>query len=360
MLRVQELERDGGDVGLRIQVGVGTESPSLDARPLADGDRDSGKEGERIGGPVFGDTFDGPVAGRLQFPGHLVASPGRRPVRHLQGGDREIPFDLRGEGERNDPGRQHGNAEDEQCDGSGGRESRPIGSEPHPAMQGTLHEAVQQQIHATLNPGHEYACARPGCPLRSVKVVGEVVGQHQQRFDKRDHQHRDDNRRQCLPDLYDTSGDEEQRGERGDGGQHREDQRHLDAARTADRRDDARRSLHSFQVDVFGDDDRVVHYDADGQNEREQRDRVDRQVERHHDGQGTDARNPETDGHPEGEPEFQKQSQGDQHQQEPEKTVLDEDGGALLEGIGFIVPDGYAHAFRKGGGHIHHLLAVGP
>ena len=131
-----------------------------------------------------------------------------------------------------------------------------------------------------------------------MQVVGQVVGQHQQRLDQRDRQHGDDDGRQRLPGLPDASRNEEQGGERGDRGQHREDQRHLDAPGTADRRDDARRALHSFQVDVLGDDDRVVHHDPYGEDEREQRDRVDGQVERHHHGQGADARDPEADGHP--------------------------------------------------------------
>ena len=107
VLRVQELERDGGDVGFGVQVGIGTQSPSLDPRPLPDGNRDSRKDGKRIGGAVFGDAFDGPAAGRFQFPGHFVGALGRRPVGHLEGGGREIPFDLGRERERNDAGREH-------------------------------------------------------------------------------------------------------------------------------------------------------------------------------------------------------------------------------------------------------------
>ena len=130
--------------------------------------------------------------------------------------------------------------------------------------------------------------------------------------------------------------------------------------------------LHSFKMDVLGDDNRIVHHDPDGEDKREEGDGVDCQVEGKHDGQGADTRNPEADGHPEGEPEFEEQTQGDQHQQEPEKTVLDEDGSAFLEGVGFVVPDGDLHAVREregdfvgdviahGARHIHHLLAVGP
>ena len=239
-------------------------------------------------------------------------------------------------------------------------------------MQGTLHESVQQLIDATLNPGNEYARTRPGRPVRAVEVVGEVVGKHQQRFDDRNHQHRDDDGRQRLPRLSYTSGNEEEGGECGDRGQHREDQGHLDSPRPTDRRDHARRALHSFEVDVLGDDNRIVHHDPDGEDEREEGDRVDRHVECEHHGKGADPRNPEADGHPEREPQFQEQPQGDQHQQQPEKAVLNENGGALLEGIGFVVPDGDAHAVRERGSdlvgdvrpngarHTHHLLTVGP
>ena len=47
------------------------------------------------------------------------------------------------------------------------------------------------------------------------------------------------------------AGYEEQWNERHNRRQHREDQRHLDAARAPDRRNDSRRAAHSFQVDVL-------------------------------------------------------------------------------------------------------------
>ena len=162
VLRVQELERDGGDIGFRVQVGIGTESAALDPRPFTDGDRDSRKEGKRIGGPIFGDAFDGAVAGRLQLPRHLVGALGGGPVRHLERGGREIALHLGGQGERDDAGRQHGRAQDEQGDRSRERQSGPVGGEGDPVMQRALHEPPQQQVDPGLNPGHALLQARPG------------------------------------------------------------------------------------------------------------------------------------------------------------------------------------------------------
>jgi len=132
--------------------------------------------------------------------------------------------------------------------------------------------------------------------------------------------------------------------ERNDRGEHREDQRHLDPPRTADGGDDPRRASHSFQMNMFGDDDRIVHDDSDGEHEREERDSVDRDVEHHHGGERADPRNAKADGYPEGQPDLQEKAQRDQHQQQPQSAVLEEEGGTLRERRGVVVPDGHAHA----------------
>ena len=124
-------------------------------------------------------------------------------------------------------------------------------------------------------------------------------------------------------------------------------------------------------LNVLGHHDGVVDDNPDGEDEGEEADRIDRHVECHHDGEGAYTRNDETHGNPQGKPDLEKQAECDQHQQQPQDPVLQKEIGALLVGLGFIVPHGDAHAVRQSRdhlvrqvlanrpGHIHHLLATG-
>ena len=370
LLGAQQLEFDGGDVGFGIQGGRWIETTTFDPRSLAYGHGYPGQKRRRIRGLVHGEALNDPLTGRLQFLRDFVGSLSGRPVRHLEDGRCEVALAEPDEAGRNDPSHWHGNAEDKQRDRTRDRHPRPIRRELQPAVQGSLHKPLQQHVDATLNSGEESVEAVGGLPIRAVQVLGQMVGQHQQRFDQGDHQHGDDDDRYRSEHLTDASWNEDQGHERRDRGQHGKDQRHLDPPRAANRRGPARRAPHPLQMDVLGDDDGVVHDDSDGENEREQRYGVDADVERHHDGQGADARNREADGYPEGEPYLEKQGQRDQHQQQPQDPILEEDIGALRIGLGFVVPNGDAHAVREPGnrlllnvrpngpGDAHHLLVV--
>ena len=204
-----------------------------------------------------------------------------------------------------------------------------------------------------------------------MQMMGQMVGQHQQRFDQRKEQRGDGDDRQRLPHLSEPRGYEEQGKERHDCRQHREDQWHPDASRPPDRSDDPRRAALSFLVDVLGHDDRIVHDDADGEYESEKRHLMERDVEQHHGGQGADRGHAEADGDPESQPKLEKQTQRDQDQQQPQGSVLEKKEGAFREDRRVVVPDADAHASRERGNdlvrdvvpngarHVHHPLTVG-
>ena len=72
------------------------------------------------------------------------------------------------------------------------------------------------------------------------------------------------------------------------------------------------------------------------------------------------------------QPNLEKQAECDQHQQQTQDSVLQKNVGPFLVGLGFVVPQGDAHAVRQSRdhlvrkvladrrGHIHHMLATGP
>ena len=53
LLRAKEFELDGGDIGFRVQRGLGIESPTLDSRPLPDRYRHPGQQRRRIRIPAL-------------------------------------------------------------------------------------------------------------------------------------------------------------------------------------------------------------------------------------------------------------------------------------------------------------------
>ena len=369
LARAQQLQFDGGDVGFRIERRRRVESAAFDPRALADGHRDAREEGRRVGGTVRVEPFDGAEPRRLDPAGRFGGAVRRRALGHLEGGRREVPFDGGGEGGVHDAGRHQGAAENEQPDRPRDGRLRLVRREAERAIEGAVDEPVEPGVDAAPYCGEETVEGPGRRPVRS-RQVGQVVRQHKRRFDQGEQQHGDDDDRQRLPDVSVASRQEEQRHEGGHRREHGERERQGDSPGAANRRHDAGRSALAFLVDVLGDDDGVVDHDADGQDEREQGDRVDREVERQHDGQRSDARHAEAHGDPQGEPDLQEEAERDQHQQQAERPVLEEDVGPLLVRLGVVVPDGDAHTVRQRRdrlrlqvlanrpGDVHHLFVV--
>ena len=91
LLRPQELELDGGDIGFRIEGRLRIEPPALDPRPLPDDHHYPVQQRRRALGPAARNPLDDPVACSLQLLRHLVGPRRGRPVGHLQGDRCVIP-----------------------------------------------------------------------------------------------------------------------------------------------------------------------------------------------------------------------------------------------------------------------------
>ena len=181
LLGAQEFELNGGDVGLRIEGRLRIE-PALESRALSDGHRYAGQQRWRIPGPAARESFDDPVACGLQFLRHFVRPRSGRPIGHLQDDRRDIPLHVSGQRGRNDPRGQQGDAQHEHSHSPRHRHRGLVGGELQGPIQRALDEPVQQRVNAPLEPREEPVEGIGRHPLRAVQV-GQVVGQHQQRFD---------------------------------------------------------------------------------------------------------------------------------------------------------------------------------
>ncbi len=141
--------------------------------------------------------------------------------------------------------------------------------------------AVARAVDAPRDPAHDAA----GRPVMRLEHDRAERGAQRQRVDRRDH-HRDGDRDgELLEELARDAGDEGDRHE--DRQQHQRDRD--DCAGDLAHRDPRRVGrahagvLGHHALDVLDDDDRVVDDDADREDQREQRDGVQREAEREHD-----------------------------------------------------------------------------
>ena len=314
LLRSEEFEFDGGDIGLRIEGGLRVES-ALDSRSQSHGHRDTRQQWWRVFRPVARESFDDPAARSLQLPRHFVRSPSGGPVGHLQHGRREITLNIVGQRGGDDSRRHQGDAQHQHSDGPRHRHPGPGRGKPQGPVQGPLHEPLQPEIDTALESRKEPVEGIAWHPFRTGQV-GQVVGQDKERLHQRNQQHGDHYDRQGPPYVTDAARDEQQRDEGNRRSQDRERQRHLDPPDAAYRGRDTVGSATAFALNALAYHYGVVNDDPDGEDKGEEADGVDRHVECHHDSEGAQARNGEAHGNPQGKPHLKKQAEGDQHQQQ--------------------------------------------
>ena len=366
----EQLELDGGDVGLWIQTGFRDQSATFHPRALADGHGDAGQQRRGVLGCLAHEALDGPETRRLDFPGYFAGALGRRPSRHLEIRGYEIPLDLFGEGRADDPGGKQRHRHDQHADHRRDHHGGLIRCERDGPVQRTLDKACQRLVHAGLYAGEvavDHVARRPG----RARQVGQMVRQDEKRFDERDEEHGDQHHGDGGHDFADAARQEDQRRESCYGREDREGQRHLDAACALDGGDHSRSAPAALVMDMFRNDDRVVDDNADGEHEREQRDRVERQVEGQHGRERTDARNGEPDRDPDRKAYLEEQRQREEHQGQALGAVLEQEVAALFVDLRLVVPDGDFDAVRQGatqGGvdvvgdgrrHVAHVFVVG-
>ena len=142
------------------------------------------------------------------------------------------------------------------------------------------------EVHGSLDDGHVHAVARLFLVLRRLGEFGAQCRREDQRVEHRCSQGHDQRDWQVLHEVADNAGPEQQRREGGDARHRRGDDRTSHPLGGEFERLFARHAFRHAPLGEFGDDDRVVDEHADGQNEREQHDHIDREA---HQREGQDA-----------------------------------------------------------------------
>ena len=96
----------------------------------------------------------------------------------------------------------------------------------------------------------------------------------------------------------------------------------------------------------------VVHQHAEGQDEADQRDGVDRKAQRVHEEDGAEEGDGNARGHPQRQVGAQEQCQQDQHQQKALDAAVEQRPQAAGNQFRFVLPDLYLHAFGITGGRL--------
>ncbi|MQM39976.1 hypothetical protein KBTX_04017 [wastewater metagenome] len=197
-------------------------------------------------------------------------------------------------------------------------------------------EAAERRAETLLQPVRR----RPRAGARPAAGVPQVRRQDDQRLHQRDGEDRTHHRRDHRPDLAEGPGDEGQRQEGDDIGEHAHHDRHRDVPRPLHRGGEQPQAPLPVLVDVLAGDDGVVHHDAQRDDEREQRDHVDGHAEPRQEQERPEEGGGDTHGHPERQPQLQEGAQHREHQQQPEEGVAEQQLHALAVDARGVAADG--------------------
>ena len=183
--------------------------------------------------------------------------------------------------------------------------------------QNARHEPVQPAVHDDRRPVVPAVLAVMG------QRMGHVVGQDQETFDQRSRQHQDHRQRDVRHQRPELSADQHQPGKGDDRGQGRCDHRRAHRARRPFGGDQRRLAqLAGAIVGMFAHHDGVVHDDAQRQDQREQRDHVDRHADRVHHRHRRQQRRRDARRDPDRGAGVQKQEQQAQDQPQPHQRIV--------------------------------------
>ena len=224
--------------------------------------------------------------------------------------------------------------------------------EPHDA-RGQPAIAARQRLEAAIEAA-EKAMDRPLPPAlaAALRVRLEQQRAHgrrqRQRNNERDHGCARDGQRELPVELPGNPRDEGRRYE--DRAQHERDrdQRRAHLVHALVRRIARGEALRNVALDVFNHDDGVVHHDADGEHETEQRQIVQRKAEHRHEEERTDERYRNGDeGNDRSPPRLQEYDHDQHDQQHRLKNGADNGIHRLLDELRRVVDDVVFYARRK-------------
>ncbi len=222
---------------------------------------------------------------------HVLGAVQRGGVRQLGEGD-QVLLVLR----RHETGRRAGEAhvaEADQPDIDHQRNAAAAQDAPHQAdiaVAGAVEHAVERREQpAAKNPIEQTREAIFWRVVRPEERSGQCRRQGQG-VERRDHRGNGDGQRELLVELPGEAGNECRRDKHRAEHQRRGDDRPRHFLHGLTGRFLRRLAEADVALDVFHHDDGVVHHDADGQHQAEQRQRVERETEQVHDREGADQR----------------------------------------------------------------------
>ena len=94
-----------------------------------------------------------------------------------------------------------------------------------------------------------------------------------------------------------------------------------------------------FRIDALAHDDRIVDDDPESEDEAHEREHVDGQAQEVHHEEGARERDGQAHGHPQREPDLQKQREGDEDEDQAEQSVLHHEAQPPAHQRGVVAPD---------------------
>ena len=255
-------------------------------------------------------------------------------MRHRDRRRHHVSLNGRKELKRHHPGADHPDRDHQGRHTQGERHITPAKPEVQARLVGVADEPLQRAGHAALE-------SMPGArPLRRWLHVRQVRRQNPERLDQREQETRDHDQRNGPHDLAHRAGHRQQRSKRGDRREHGKHHRHGDLARALNRTREAVSVSTLMGVHVLTDDDRVIHHDAEHQDEREQGNHVQRHVQTREHPQRAKERDRDTQAHPESQAELDEERQHEKDERKSRGSVAQQQTHAIRQDAGLVLPDG--------------------
>ena len=191
------------------------------------------------------------------------------------------------------------------------------------------------------------------------RAVGKMVGEDEKTLGHAGGESGNHHQRNCRHDLPDDILHQKYRREGDDGGEDGGGDRTIHAGDAVLGGGDRRFPGFVARHDMLADHNRVVHDDADGHNQREQRDHVDALPGEIHDGESREQRNGNAHGDPKGRAQIEEDEQHQQHQHQPADAVFQQQLDAVYEKVGFDLETLHPQTLRQGGDDfVQHLVGA--
>ncbi len=216
---------------------------------------------------------------------------------------------------------------------------------------GQVDERADQPV---TGPGHASLDPQPQPLLRARRFEGvdQVMRQDQERLDQRHRQHEEHHHRHHPQHRAEIARQEGERAEDHRGGAERGQHVGKDLARALHRRLHRAAPLFAQPGDVFGDDDGIVHQQADHDQQAQRGHQVQRIADCPHQGDAAHEADRQAHRHPEGKAKAEEQPQHRKDQRQPLKPVDHHEGQPFAHHGGAVGGDFHGYARRRLGAFI--------